>query len=148
MDALYVALFSWAVSLSGLPVPSEMPVVIKVPHQYFVDNACNGRECKVYGWYAGGRELYVDERMDPEESILAASVVVHEMVHYLQGAARNGGFPAKGAAFGEVLDCTVAIDMESEAYRVQREYIMYHGVYQPVGVSMLRVGCQKDAHPH
>ena len=143
MDALYVALFSWAVSLSGLPVPAEPPVVVRVPHQFFVDNACNGRECRVYGWYAGGREVYVDEGMEPEQSVLAASVVVHEMVHYLQGTQRNGGFPAKGAAFGEILDCSAAIDMELEAYRVQREFITQHGLYQPVGLSMMRVGCSK-----
>jgi len=143
MDALYVALFSWAVSLSGHPVPAEAPVVIRVPHEFFVENACAGRECRVYGWYAGGREVYVDEVMDPENSVLAASVVVHEMVHYLQGTARNGGFPARGAAYGELPDCTAAIDMELEAYRVQREYITQHGLYQPVGLSMLRVGCDK-----
>ena len=33
--------------------------------------------------------------------------------------------------------------MELEAYRVQREFITRHGMYQPVGVSMLRVGCTK-----
>lgn len=143
MDSLYAALFSWAISLSGLPVPAEPPMVVKVAHEFFVENACGGRECRVYGWYAGGREVYVDQRLDPRDGILAASVVVHEMVHYLQAAARNGGLPAGGAAFGEMPDCNLAIDMELEAYRVQREYIMRHGVYQPVGLSMMRVGCSR-----
>jgi hypothetical protein len=144
MDELFAALLSWAVTLSGYPAPAQAPEVVKVSHTYFVENACGGSECKVYGWYAGGQELYLDERMDPQENLLASSVVVHEMVHYLQGLSRNGGVPAKGAAFGDLPSCAGAIDMEREAYAVQREFLLRFGVYQPVGLSMLRVGC--DSH--
>lgn len=146
MDELFAVLLSWAVTLSGYPAPAQPPEVVKVPHSFFVENACAGQECKVYGWYAGGRELYVDERMDAKNNLLAASVVVHEMVHYLQGISRNGGVPSKGAAFGERNVCSDAIDMEREAYGAQREFLLRYGVYQPVGVSMLRVGC--DSHEH
>ena len=146
MDELFAALLSWAVTLSGYPAPAQAPEVVTVSHAYFVENACGGSECKVYGWYAGGQNLYLDERMDPEENLLASSVVVHEMVHYLQGLSRNGGAPAKGAAFGDLPSCADAMDMEHEAYAVQREFLLRFGVYQPVGVSMLRVGC--DSHEH
>ena len=96
----------------------------------------------MYGWYAGGRAVYLDERMNPQEDLLAASVVVHEMVHYLQGVARNHGLPAQGAAYGERPVCTDLIDLEREAYAVQREFLTRYGVYQPVGVSMLLAGCE------
>lgn len=109
---------------------------------YLVEHACNGHGCKVYGWYAGGHKLYLDQRMDPEKDLLAASVIVHEMVHYLQGVARHEGVPGTGAAFGERPFCTEAIEMEREAYAAQREFLLRYGVYQPVGVSMLRVGCE------
>lgn len=149
MDAnLYAALLSWAVSLSGLPAPAEPPVVIAKPHSFFVQNACGGRECRVYGWYAGGRELYIDEKMKPEDDLLAASVVVHEMVHYLQGTARNGGTPARGAAYNEKPGCEAAIDMEREAYGVQREYLRRYGSIQQVGISMARVSCNAEDHSH
>lgn len=144
MDDLFAVLLSWAVTLSGYPAPSQAPEVVRVPHAFFVEKACGGRECKVYGWYAGGKKIYLDERMDPQEKLLASSVVVHEMVHYLQGLSRNGGAPAKGAAFGELPSCADAIDMEREAYGVQREFLLRYGVYQPVGLSMLGVGC--DSH--
>jgi hypothetical protein len=146
MDDLFAVLLSWAVTLSGYPAPSQPPEVVGVPHAFFVEKACGGRECKVYGWYAGGKNIYLDERMDPQGQLLASSVVVHEMVHYLQGLSRNGGMPAKGAAFGELPSCADAIDMEREAYGVQREFLLRYGVYQPVGVSMLGVGC--DSHDH
>ena len=144
MNELYAALLSWAVTLSGYPAPDQPPEVVSVSHQFFVDNACGGHECKVYGWYAGGRRLYVDTRLDPQEDLLASSVVVHEMVHYLQGA--SWGIPEglKGAAYGEVPTCHEAIEMEIEAYAAQREFLLRYGEYQPVGVSMLRVGCSPD----
>ena len=87
MDELFSALLGWAVVLSGYPAPAEPPRVERVPHEFFVRNACAGRECKVWGWYAGGDVLYVDARLDPSSDLLAASVVVHEMTHYLQAKA-------------------------------------------------------------
>lgn len=144
-DDIHDVLMSWAVTLSGYPKPAQMPEVVKVPHSFFVANACGGEECKVYGWYARGSKLYVDERMDAHNDLLAASVVVHEMVHYLQGIARNGGTPAKGTAYAEQPLCSAAIAMEREAYGVQREFLHRYGVYQPVGASMARVGCEPDA---
>lgn len=147
MNELLAVLLSWAVTLSGYPAPSQPPEIVKVPHSFFVDNACGGQECKVYGWYAGGRKLYLDERMDPDRDLLAASVVVHEMVHYLQYLARKGAMPANGAAFGEPV-CPDAIAMEREAYAAQREFLLRYGVYQPVGISMLRVGCDSHDHEH
>lgn len=146
MDELFGVLLSWAVTLSGYPAPAQPPEVISVAHSFFVENACGGRECKVFGWYAGGSKLYIDERMDPSKDLLAASVVVHEMVHYLQGVSRNGGVPAGGAAFGERPDCGAALDMEREAYAAQREYLLRYGVYRPVGASMARVGCDNAEH--
>ncbi|MCB1791838.1 MAG: hypothetical protein KDJ27_14700 [Gammaproteobacteria bacterium] len=143
MSDVYAALLSWAVSMSGLPATTEQPVVVKVPHAFFVENACEGRECKVYGWYAGGRNLYIDERLDPENNLLASSIVIHEMVHYLQGVERNGGVPARGAAFGELPSCDDAVAMERQAYAAQRKYLQYYGSIQPVGVSMSRVSCEE-----
>ena len=142
MNELYAALLSWAVTLSGYPAPAESPEVLRVSHQFFVDNACQGRECKVYGWYAGGQRLYVDERLDPQGDMLAASIVVHEMVHFLQGTSRTKPEEfRKGAAYSEHPLCSESIELEREAYGAQREFLLRYGVYQPVGISMLRVGC-------
>lgn len=144
MDELFAVLLSWAVTLSGYQIPSEEPEVVAVPHQFFVDNACNGRECRVYGWYAGGRKLYIDERMDPKGDTLAASVVVHEMVHFLQGMSRGTPDHLKGAAFGEHPSCRDSIELEREAYAAQREFLLRNGVYRVIGTSMLRVGCDSE----
>jgi hypothetical protein len=135
MDELYAILMSWAVTLSGYPAPAQMPEIVKVPHSYLVQAACNGRECKVMGWFPPGKTIYLDERLDPQNNLHASSVVVHEMVHYLQHLARGE----------QPHECANSIAMEREAYQVQRDYIVRYGVYQPVGVSMHHVGCELTA---
>jgi hypothetical protein len=145
MEDLYAALLSWAVTLSGYPAPAVPPEIIKKPHAFFVEQACGGRECKVWGWYAGGRSLYIDERLDPQKDLLASSIVVHEMVHYLQAVARGDDVLKGGAAYTHMPSCKKVIEWEYEAYGAQKEYILRYGAYLPVGVSMLRVGCDDDS---
>lgn len=139
MNDLYTALLSWAVTLSGYHVPPVAPEVLAKPHSFFVEQACNHRECKVLGWYAGGRTLYIDERLDPEE-LLGSSIVVHEMVHYLQAVARADDGP-KSRAYTVTASCEQLIHWEHEAYNVQREYIARQGTFLPIGMSTLRAGC-------
>ena len=134
MNELYAILLSWAVTLSGYPMPDHPAEVRTVSHAYLVNHACNGRECKVMGWFPPGRTIYVDDRLRPGDSLLAASIVVHEMVHHLQHEAGHID-PAKWS-------CENAIALEREAYGVQREFLLRYGVYQPVGASMHRVGCE------
>lgn len=147
MTDLYATLLSWAVTLSGYPAPAEPPVVVPKPHEFFVQQACHGQECKVLGWYAGGHNLYVDETLDPENNLFASSVVVHEMVHYLQAVARGDDALRDGAAFRVAPSCTEIVSWERQAYAVQREYIMRYGAYLPIGVSMAHVQCEAEDAP-
>jgi hypothetical protein len=132
MNELYAALMSWAVTLSGYQAPATMPEIVMVPHATLVQKACGGRECKVLGWFPAGNTIYLDNRLNPERDLFAASVVVHEMVHYLQH---------ESGKFGSEYSCHSSIQMEREAYGTQREYFLRYGVYQPVGASMHSVGC-------
>jgi len=145
MPDLYSTLLYWAVTLSGYPTPAEPPIVVTEPHAFFVENACNHRECKVLGWYSGGRNLYIDETLDPEESLFASSIVVHEMVHYLQGVSRGAAALQGGAAFSTVPSCRQFVHWEFEAYAVQREYILRYGTLLPVGGAMFDAHCEPDA---
>ena len=142
MNEIFVALLSWAITLSGYPAPERPPTVIKQPHSFFVEKACHGRECKVLGWYAGGTEIYIDDRLDPEKNLLASSIVVHEMVHYLQSVARGDDAPRNGVAFGATPACEQFLRWEYEAYGAQREYILRYGTYLPVGLSMAHAHCE------
>jgi hypothetical protein len=137
MNELYAALMSWAVTLSGYPAPETIPEVMKVPHAELVQKACGGRECKVLGWFPPGKTIFIDNRLDPQNDLRASSIVVHEMVHYLQQESKK--FDAAQRT------CQMTIAMEREAYGTQREFFLRYGVYQPVGASMHAVGCESAA---
>jgi hypothetical protein len=132
MNELLAVLMSWAVTLSGYPPPAHMPEIVVVPHSELVKVACSGHECKVLGWFPPGRKIFLDERLLPLDSTYSSSVVVHEMVHYLQ---------QESGKFSAPFSCEDAIKMEHEAYGAQREYFVRYGDYQPIGISMHSAGC-------
>ena len=141
---LYAGLLTWAVKLSGYQRPATNPTVEFVPQEFFTAHACGGNQCRVWGWYpnSGSGIVYVhkaareliEDGSDPE-SLLAASIIVHEFTHYLQAA--NRGFARYG--------CEEALELEREAYSVQNAYIVAHGRYMPVGISMHRATCEGSA---
>jgi hypothetical protein len=131
MESMYAILFSWAVYLSGYP-PAPQPNIEFKPKQFFIDEACNGNpSCKVVGWYKGGNTIYVWDKLDTENSQVAASIVVHENVHYLQSMS---GKPHE--------TCRQIIDLEREAYGVQKEYLYRNGVLaNGVGLTTISMSC-------
>jgi hypothetical protein len=134
MHEMFAILMSWAVTLSGYPRPATAPEIVMVPHSYLVAEACAGRECKVLGWYPPGQKIFLDDRLDPANSLYASSIVVHEMVHFLQ---------QQFGHFEEGFTCASTLGREREAYAVQREFLLRSGIYQPVGASMHAVGCER-----
>jgi hypothetical protein len=143
-DEIYSALLGWAAKLSGYPRPAVAPKVRFVSQEFFNENACHHRQCRVWGWYpnTGGHTVYVHEAIraliadaSDDKSLLAASIIVHEFTHYLQAANRQF------APYG----CDQALQLEHEAYGVQSAYIVAYGRYLPVGVSMHSAGCEGSA---
>ena len=146
-DTVVAGLMSWAVKLSSYPAPRTMPIVEFVPQRFFDEQACNHRHCKVWGWYpnTGKRVVYVLQDARPlltddsdPRSLLAASIIVHEFVHYLQAASRDF------APYG----CEQALALEREAYQMQTAYLVSYGRYLPVGISMHGSRCTGSASEH
>jgi hypothetical protein len=132
MSELNAVLLSWAVTLTGYPAPATPPQVVMVSHAYLEEAACAGRPCKVLGWFPPGDHIFIDDQLNAQDDLYASSVVVHEMVHFLQQS--SGKYPTP-------YSCEDAIAMEREAYGVQQAYLVRYGVYRPIGVSMHNVGC-------
>ena len=132
MDEILSIMLSWAVTLSGYPAPATPPVVQMVPHGFMVDHACRGKECHVQGWFPGGRIIYLDDQLDPVKGLYDSSVLLHELVHYLQQESKSSGIHSS---------CDANVAAEREAYGAQREYLLRYGVYRPVGSSMHNVSC-------
>jgi hypothetical protein len=113
IPVLLPILLSWAVHLSDYPMPPQAPEIEFVPHTFFVEHACGGRECSVLGWYDDRNVIYLDEKYASIDDTFAHSLLVHELVHYLQH--RGGQF--------DPLSCEQSQYREREAYHVQNQYI-------------------------
>jgi hypothetical protein len=138
MSALYAALLGWAVALSGYNAPPDATEleIVKVSHAYLIEHACGGRECKVLGFYPVGRgtRLYIDERLDVDGDTFAASIVVHEMVHYLQG---------QSGKFQTAQNCEEAIAQEKEAYLAQQQFLTAYGMHYPLHIVLSTMTCSE-----
>jgi hypothetical protein len=134
--ALLTALMGWAALLAHYPPPATLPSVQFVAPDRMSALACAGAPCSVLGWYpaGGGDVVFVDARLDPEQSTYAAGVVVHELVHYLQ--AHSARWPARAT-------CEQTMAMEREAYAAQGEFMTRYGDYRPVGAAMHGAGCAR-----
>lgn len=134
MDELFAVLMGWAATLSGVPIPAELPPVVIVEKAWLDRAACGGSPCKAMAWRSNEGVVYLDERLDPVNNLYHASIVVHEFRHELQ---------AQSGAFKPSYDrCLDAIDLERDAYAVQQAFLTAYGVYQPVGLSMHLSDCE------
>lgn len=117
LQVMMPALLSWAVHLSGYPAPEQPPKLEYRLHDFFIHEVCGDRDCKVIGWYNDEGIIYVDERLRYSTSSFAKSLIVHELVHYLQH--RSGEF--------DTFSCEHSIAREREAYSVQSDYMLQLG---------------------
>lgn len=107
-------LLTWAVHLSNYSAPAQEPQVQFEPHRFFVEKVCGNKECRAVGWYNDQGIVYIDEKYLEDDSVFVYSLIVHEMVHYLQDM--SGNFDSTS--------CTDSVVREREAYYVQNEYIL------------------------
>jgi hypothetical protein len=104
----------------------------KVSHQWLEEQACEGRKCKVLGWYPGkGDVVYLDDRLDIEQNTLHTSIALHEIVHWVQG--RQGAL---------LSSCAESLSAEREAYHIQREFLTRYGQYYPTGSVLPMIRCE------
>ena len=121
VSIIFAVFIGIASNLSQYPVTSTYPEVRFVNHEFFVENACFGKEpCRVQAWYADTNIIYflnkfnksIDDMSNPEKSI-----VLHEYVHYLQDI--HGDFTSD--------NCEDQVKREMEAYDIQNRYLLTIG---------------------
>ena len=119
---LLPVLFRTIHRLSRYAPPAEFPVVVRLSPQELNQLACKG-SCSVLGHYAGGKEVYLDSRLAPETNLFDRSVLLHELVHYLQGLqGEHLEKPAESAFDAE--QCRLWYKREREAYTIQEAYLI------------------------
>lgn len=108
-----VLLLGWAVRLSGYAMPAAPPEVEYRPHSFFVEEVCRSERCRTLAWYNHNGTVYIDDRLRERADKFSHSLLVHELVHYLQD--KSGKF--------HNTDCVDHVKREREAYAIQREYV-------------------------
>ena len=103
--------------------------------------ACGG-PCAIYGWFPGGRTIYLDQRLDPVKYPGDRSILVHELVHYLQ---------QESGAYEGRMDCQAWTGRESEAFDIQIRWLIEQQVRPAVlrryGRMPVRYTCDGAAEP-
>ncbi|HZF23089.1 MAG TPA: hypothetical protein VE030_06435, partial [Burkholderiales bacterium] len=80
---LLPALLSAIDQLSKYPRPTFVPEIFRVPHERLQELACTSK-CGVLATYQPGEGIFLDERLKPETNLFDRSVLLHELVHYVQ----------------------------------------------------------------
>jgi len=101
-----------AALLGGYPMAPPPPVSI-VPGNFLAERFCDG-PCTIRGAYVSGEGVLLAASLDIDANPLDRSVLLHELVHFLQDTNRR---------FAEDGPCDRWRDREIEAYRVQDQYL-------------------------
>ncbi len=120
--------------LSKYAIPQELPGVHRVPHEKIEQLTCGGGKCAALAAYRPGEGIYIDEALKPETDIFARSVLLHELVHYVQDVANE-------LASAEA--CDRWYRREQEAYAIQKRFLMLVGSQVRVAYSAAS-SCAQD----
>jgi hypothetical protein len=119
MNELLNSLLLWATTLTGYQHPLELPRVIALDPAEITAILCDGKLCTAVAYYdENTKTIYYENRIDLKKEHGGRSFIVHEMVHYIQDK------------MGKLSDashrCESRIELEREAYRVQRYFLVEH----------------------
>lgn len=120
--------------LSKYPRPKTLPRIHRVPRAVIEDMVCAG-ECQALATYRPGQGIFIDERMQPESNLFDRSVLLHELIHYVQDLANERG---------EMEDCKRWYYREQEAYAIQKQFLVLVGSPVRVGYSANRSTCDEE----
>jgi hypothetical protein len=117
MPELVDSLLDTIVRLSSYAKPADRPAVHKVSRAEIESTICRG-PCAVKAWHMPGEGIFLDDSLTPESDLVDRSILLHELVHFLQEL--NGeGTPAD--------ECARWLHREREAYELQNQYLALVG---------------------
>lgn len=120
---LLPALLSALDQLSKYPRPSALPSLHRLPQADLQKLVCGG-PCSALAIYRPGEGIYLDDSLKPETSLFDRSVLLHELVHYLQDLNNE---------HADMRPCSRWYYREQEAYAIQKRFLIIVG--SPVRVA-------------
>ncbi|NIO43833.1 MAG: hypothetical protein GTO41_29000 [Burkholderiales bacterium] len=134
LEQLLPALLEAVDHLSKYAVPKEVPPVYRVPHEKIEELAC-GTRCAALAVYRSGEGIYIDQALRPETDVFARSVLLHELVHYVQDVSKE---------LASARPCERWYRREQEAYAIQKRFLMLAGSQVRVGYAG-GANCERDS---
>ena len=113
MPGLVDSLLDTIAKLSNYRKPDVTPRVSKVSRAEIERTICSG-PCPVKAWHVPGEGIFLDDSLTPETDLVHRSILLHELVHFLQE------LNAEGASMDE---CDRWLHREREAYQLQNQYL-------------------------
>ena len=117
MSELVESLLDTITRMSDYPKPNIAPRVSKVSRAEIERTICSG-PCPVKAWHLPETGIFMDDSLAPETNLVHRSILLHELVHFLQEV--NGA----GAGMDE---CSRWLHREREAYWLQNQYLSLIG---------------------
>lgn len=114
---LLTQLFTAIKLLSGYAMPAAFPEIHQLPHAQLEARIC-AANCNVKAFYLKGEGVFIDEALDLEHDPRARSILLHELVHHVQGVTGR---------FDSLPDCDAWYAREFEAYQIQNRYLHLEG---------------------
>jgi len=131
---LLPALLTALDQLSKYRRPASVPELHRVPHAELQKMVCGG-PCAALAIYRPGEGIYLDDRLKPETSLFDRSVLLHELVHYLQDINNE---------HGDMKPCSRWYYREQEAYALQKNFLIIVGSPVRVGYSAHQSTCDDE----
>jgi hypothetical protein len=131
-----------AVRMTKYHRPEAPPMVSRVPRRELEQLGCGeAGKCGVSAMYISERGVLMAEDLQPETNLFHRSILLHELIHYLQDV---------GQELATLAACERWYQRELEAYAVQKRYLQ--DVHSPdrVAYSGARPVCagESDVHTH
>ena len=105
--------------LTRYPLPDSYPTITYLNSAELSKLACDSK-CTVLGHYHGGSTIYLDDKLKPETNLFDRSVLLHEMVHYVQQI----NLPPSKTDLSLQEKCVLWYSREREAYAVQEAFLI------------------------
>ena len=103
--------------MSNYRKPDITPRVTKVSRAEIEHTICNG-PCPVKAYHLPQAGIFMDDNLTPETNLVHRSILLHELVHFLQDV--NGEYASMD-------ECGRWLEREREAYWLQNQYLALIG---------------------
>ena len=113
LEPLLRSLFAAISMLSDYEAPEALPPVFQVPQLMIEAKVCD-EPCNVSAAYVPREGVFLAENLDPVHQPVDRSVLLHELVHYLQ---------QRHHKFAHMTGCERERAKEQEAYAIQNAYL-------------------------